>query len=265
MSSVFTQLIDLFKRGSHGEIIQTEIGGNKVAMVPDGFRMEILDDLGDDPKRPQEHISVWRGESFVDYWDRFSTDSSICFADLERLSLHAVIDYHGADLAGHCEHNVRFSPRASIGWKFWKELSGQWMEQRSFQRILEERASDITEPSGGDLLDLVANLDATMKVSAGNVERLSDGRRKISYTKQNQIAGNVTIPSRVVIAVPVFEGGDNYEIELMLRWDVDDESHKAKFMLEVPDVRGREQEAFTAMVEPIAEHITTNRFYWAAK
>ncbi len=262
---IFTSLVDAIKKSAAGDIKPYEFEDETLALVPDGFKLESFASRSDRIRRPSESIKVFREVSFRDYWRRFAGESSVCFGDLNGLTLHAVIDYHGADgKPDHCEHNASFTPRLDLGWAFWKGVSGRLMSQRDFQRVLEERTNDIIAPEGAGLLDLIANLEATMRIDAGDVHRLDNGSRKIQYRKQNQIVGDVTIPARIIIATGIFEGALDREVELLLRWDVDDETHKAKFALEIPDIKGVEQTAFTQLAGE-TEKLIGDRFFWAAK
>jgi uncharacterized protein YfdQ (DUF2303 family) len=262
---IFTSIVDAIKKSAKNEVDPIEFEGETLALIPDGYTLESFKGHSDRIRRPDESVKIFREESFRNYWGRFSNDNSVCFGDLDGLTLSAVIDYHSADgTPAHCKHSSSFTPRLDIGWKFWKGCSGKFMSQRDFQRVLEERTDDIIDPEGAGLLDLIANLEATMRIEAGDVHRLDNGSRNIQYRKANQFAGDVTIPARIRIATGVFEGAPVQEVPVLLRWDVDDETHKAKFALEIPDIKGVEQAAFTNLAKE-TEKLIGDRFFWAAK
>lgn len=271
MSEFLKKLESILERFDRPQVTPIEIPATsdsreRFALVPAGSTLHQFTDheLGR-VKRPEEKIKVYRVESFLAYWTRFSNDKSVCFGDLGNLQLKGVVDYHAADGSPeHCAHDFTFKPATSNAWDFWRKVNGREISQKDFQRLLEARADDIVTPNGAELLDIVANLEATMKIAAGDTERLDNGGRKIHYVKENQIVGGVTIPATMEIVLPIFEAGEPISVKVMLRWNISEDDHKVKFSIEIPDAGGVEQDAFQDLAVK-AENIIDDRFFWAAK
>ena len=147
------------------------------------------------PPRIRESVRADAKQSFIDYLkdfdpaqNRLPEDADTLahiqplgdphiFANLATNSFTGIIDYHSAAPAT-CDHQVVLKLQFSEEWKRWTAISNKLMPQADFARFLEENSSDISVPSGADLLEIASDLSAARKVDFRSAVRLDNGSQK---------------------------------------------------------------------------------------
>jgi uncharacterized protein YfdQ (DUF2303 family) len=112
-----------------------------------------------------------------------------------------------------------------------RALPGKQMNQIQFAEFIEANVPDITsttasEPSGAEMLEVAINFKAQKKVNFASGQVLANGQVDFKYQEEIQGSaganGNIKVPERFFIGIPVFEGGDPYKLEAKLRWALND-------------------------------------------
>ncbi len=141
-------------------------------------------------------------------------------------------------------HRGSYVPVFSTEWLAWTGAAGKALSQEAFAALIESRARDIfdvedggrlgematwfaerfargKDPSDffapGDVMLLMAEgLTATITDRVGDVTRRESGATKITF--ESERSTDVEIPAAFVIDVPVFRGGDLWQLPVRLRY-----------------------------------------------
>lgn len=146
------------------------------------------------------------------------------------LRVHIVRVEHDAwGLPGHGDFTATYACPVSVEWKRWMGNSQhaadgkQAMTQANFMQFLEDNLLDITTPKSGLLLQSVRSFEAKKDVSFKSATRLEDGSIAFNYIESvNEVPqdGKLSLPSQFTITIPVFDGGQKYELDARLRYRV---------------------------------------------
>lgn len=172
-------------------------------------------------------------------------------------SFLAVLDYHEAvamnpeALPRFGKHRGSYAPAFSAEWEAWTGKSGKGLDQATFAAFVSEHAADILDVEGRagmltDLpawfadrfggkvvreggpasffascqvfLDLSEGLSITVTDKIVDVKKRDNGSTSISF--ESSATTSTDIPPAFVIAIPVFERGDLYQIPGRLKMTV---------------------------------------------
>ncbi|HYG70465.1 MAG TPA: DUF2303 family protein, partial [Anaeromyxobacteraceae bacterium] len=224
--------------------------------VPDGYAVHELEKTLAAPTRLRAKPTFSEMASFARYVNRFKNEATTVFADRDRATVTAVIDFHESrELPSHCEHVATFVGKLSEAWKAWIGANRAKMNQVDFAEFIEANAADVIEPSGAALLEVASNLEVNRSVRFKSGIRLHDGRTNLVFEETTSgpgAKGEVAIPAKIVLAIAPFQGGDPYKVEARLRYRITDDG-KVVFWYDLvrPDVVLRA--AFDALVKTFAE------------
>lgn len=72
--------------------------------------------------------------------------------------------------------------------------------------FLDQHLGDVVEPNGSDVLKLVTQMTGSRKVEWKSGVNVADGTIQLKYVEEDAGAGQLNIPRRIIIGIPVFEG-----------------------------------------------------------
>lgn len=181
-------------------------------------------------------------ESWVQYVLQFGAPASTHLVWSDQ-GLAAILDYHSKDAPARCGWQARHAFKQHATWQRWRELAnGRPRSQREIIETLEDLAEDIVFPDAAALTGLLRTLRALVNAQADS-ELRPDGTSRVTWSRNQQVAGEVALPSSFVIAVPVLRGHsvttDNgeapviYRVDVRLRVSVTDDARLA-FRLSMP-------------------------------
>jgi len=196
--------------------------------------------------------------SFLAYWAKHHDDASEVYADVEQLSVTAVLDAHSADEPGFAEHRLTLTLRRTKAWEEWTSLDGKLLTQDQFANFLEDHLPNLVEPDAATMLEIAQSIKATTKAEFQSSSRLQSGERKFVFTEDVKASagskGDLSIPEVFKIAVPPFEGADAYSMTARFKYRLDRGELHLGFKLEQPEERAKA--AFADVLAAIAEDIT---------
>ena len=197
------------------------------AVVPDGMRVESLEAFQSQPNRKKARRVCVDPLGFIGYVNRWGgADTQIAVnVKLPALRIDAALDFGTKDSPQHGDHTLTLAPRVSLTVQRWLNIAGKPMTQRVLAEFLEERAQDVSRPDAASIMDMVLTFEATKKVSFRSATRLQNGDRQLTYVEETAGGGSsgaVTIPDRITIKAPVFEGGAAQDITFLLRYSISD-------------------------------------------
>lgn len=178
-------------------------------------------------------INIDQAASLADYVNRFKTEETVIFANLDDLQIVAAIDYHAAASAkpGLVEHRAVLELGHSAEWETWTAVSGRMYDQKAFARLLDINSDDIANPAAASLLEMVMDLEMTTQVSVARKLESSGSSRGASGA-QRQTSGTV-LPSFFTLHIPVFTGEPPVDIKAMTKDHFDTEKGKISLGLEL--------------------------------
>jgi len=201
------------------------------AIVPDGYALHDLEKYRGAPRRVRAKPTLLTEESFVDYVRQFSGGGSRIYANIngKPAQFVAVLD----DNAGACapafrEHVATYRVEHSRQWDIWCAYDGKQMPQEKFAEFMEDNNSDVFDdngnlPSQAMMRDVSRDLQAKTHVTFDSRVKLDDGSHVFAYAET--ISGTVKngqlqVPERFAIAIPIFKGGSLYVLHARLRYRV---------------------------------------------
>jgi uncharacterized protein YfdQ (DUF2303 family) len=236
-------------------------------LKPQGFDVVSLKHLipQTNPLLAEAAPVIQDADSFVAYVKRFALDGTVVFANVEKGSLEAVIDYHRPKQPEFGKHRATYTPAKSIQWATWAGGSNQQMSQTDFAEFIEGNRSAIcpTErPTPGvagslaDLLEVTRTLSGKTEVDWSGGVRLKDGSTRLTYTET--VKGSVSnqgleIFDAFLIGVPIFYGGAPQPVTCQFRYRVQKsaEGGSLKLFYVIHEKKEIEQRAFELISEKI--------------
>lgn len=224
-------LQELLKLGAIAGTARDVANGNtQYALVPEGFQIESLSEFiynehAKAPERIKQKVGVLDPESFIEYYQLFGDENSRTFAYEPDLSVTSVLDYHGAKEGAPRwgDHQVRLTLRKSVEWERWNGANNKQVGQQAFAEFLEQNAIDITSPTPANMMEVANDLQATTDVQFGSGIRMADGQVRFKYSEEIKATvggGQLQVPERFTLALPVFTGGPRVPMDALLRFRV---------------------------------------------
>jgi len=203
--------------------------GRVFIVLPDGTNVREVSDEHSlqitKPRYIRQAVTLQTQDSLVDYVNRFKTESTVLFADIACNSICALIDYHAAAAADHVAHKANLTLPHSEEWTQWTRISGKLMAQLEFARFIEENAADIRVPSAGELLDACRDLQVRRKVNFIKAVRTASDNENFEFSDETSATtkkGDLELPTKFVLGLPVYFGEPETEVHAFLRWKLDE-------------------------------------------
>jgi uncharacterized protein YfdQ (DUF2303 family) len=236
------------------DVITVEAPDGTLALAyvdADGFHLvpdKDLDQYRDNPRHRSGNAVMLDLNSFIAHVIRHAKPSTVIFADNNRAApkLTAVIDYNGEGADGQARfgrHRTKHDFPLSDEWKAWNKANAEPMKMVEFARFLEDHIIDVlpaglvnvTEATGryidilggrdkiadpGRLMDIANNLSINEASIVKQVNNLSSGETQVEFQNEhNDSAGQkIKLPTMFVVGIPVFNGGQGYQIIARLRY-----------------------------------------------
>lgn len=217
---------DLIKNVSNGMSLNTQL---PTALVSNDFSVKSLEQYQSNPARIRQSVELKTEQSIIDYVNKFKIAGTAIFADLDKLKIIAVFDYHASpETPRWGEHTASYSFPFSKDWKAWSEKDKSAMTQIEFGAFLENNihciASEGNAVSGTELLTMVLAFEETRKSEFKSVRRLQDGTMAFNYTDENLGGGKARLPEEITLGIQPFHNGDFYQLKARIRYRIKDGS-----------------------------------------
>lgn len=174
------------------------------------------------PAHAEARAQVHTTTSLINYLNRFKTPDTMIFADLQQHKLVAVVDYHseGSAKPGLRKHSVTLQLSHSNEWDTWGEFDDDLMSQKAMARFLEENKLDVISPNGGDLLEIVLDMEKGVNMRVGR-KMASAGSDRGRSDSMHEVDGT-DIPPVWALRFPVFTGEPAVDITAFARDAIDE-------------------------------------------
>lgn len=224
------------------------------AIVPNDAHIDELERLLPAPVRARATVTANSAETLSAYINRFKSENSAIFADQAKFTIVGIIDYHAPSAPAFREHRVTYVAPRSLEWQTWTGGSGKRMAQSDFAQFIEDNVVDIRTPPGADVLEVARGLQAKKSVEFASAIRLADGAQQFTYNETidgSAAKGTIKVPEEFVLGIPVFFGGDLYEVRARLRYRID--GGKLMLWYELYRAEYIERDAFDAVCKGVSE------------
>jgi uncharacterized protein YfdQ (DUF2303 family) len=220
-----------------------------VLFVPRGLEAKsvkpFLDEYLQKPRRREGTAKLTELASFNAHVNRFKSSASAIFANNAcQPQLIGVLDYHEEGATGDpafCKHRAVYDFPLSDEWTAWTEKDSEQLGQQAFAEFIEDRLADVLDPAeAGDnakafasrlgmhfasasrLVELSRGLSIHVGATIRQAVNLGTGESQFTYVDQHQDekGAPLKVPGAFIIAIPVFRGGDPYQIPVRLRYRV---------------------------------------------
>lgn len=228
-------IADLAVAAAGAPQVITTAAGRELLILPNGFRHEDVTEkdaiAAKLPDHVRQAVTLQTLDSLVDYVNAFRGIDTRLFADISQNRIKALLDYHssaagdpGVPLPRHVDHAATLSLPYSEEWKIWTGVDKKWMEQLEFARFLEENGGDVAAPAGADLLEACRDLQAVRKVNFKKAVRTATDNESFEYSDDTEArtSGGIELPTKFLLSIPVYFGGQNVSLYAFLRWKLDD-------------------------------------------
>lgn len=219
---------ELYKLGTT-QPIQTEYQGVPVFVVHRDMKVETLSHLVEQqlerPYHLTQNVKLLSVDSFIDYFNRFATESSTIFIDDNNTKFIAVLDYHDSPTEPKWKrHTAIYVCPKTTEWNSWIKSNNEKFSQEDFALFIEENLREIAEPDGATMLEIASSLKAKKSVDFKSGIRLDNGEVQFNYTESIAgsagIAGQLSIPEKFKLVLQPFLNGAAYEVEARFRYRI---------------------------------------------
>jgi uncharacterized protein YfdQ (DUF2303 family) len=204
------------------------------------------DKYRDRPRRKAGTVKVHDADTLIAYIDKHGLPQTEVWADVSRASLVAIINAHLGttgdgveDYAGWSDHRAVLEVRHTPSWVAWLGLDKKWLTQTEFAEHIEDRAVDIVQPSGAEMLELAQSITATVGVAFESSKQLSSGERQLEYketvTAKAGSRGRLDIPTSIELGLVPFEGAPKYKVTARFRFRINGGDLRLSYSLERPE------------------------------
>ncbi len=212
--------------------------GRRHAFLPEGFTLKDISDPHALPPYIKQGVVVDDADSLIAYVNRFSDARSVIIADLDALSISAVLDWHTHNQdsvyeplqAMPCQHRAALKLRNSEEYARWAAMENKLHSQMEFAEFLDENSADIVDPDPAVMIEIARDLEATQGVAFKAGTRLQTGERSFRYETETHVKGDLVVPQRFRLAIPLFFGEEPTEIEASFRFRPNPDGLKLGFV-----------------------------------
>jgi uncharacterized protein YfdQ (DUF2303 family) len=142
-------------------------------------------------------------------------------ANMNAPAITAVLNDHGKNGPGHRDFRCAIEFRPTVEWQKWKAIDGKMMPQAEFAEFIEENISDVFEPTGANMLEIVTYLTATRTVDFKSALNLSNGNVQFNNSESLEArvsAGQLTIPTEFTLQLAPIQGSEIFKVPARFRY-----------------------------------------------
>lgn len=199
--------------------------GIPAVILPEGYQLKTLEHTLAAPARKKGVTTLKDAESFIAVVNDQKTEGSTrLFSTIDPPTFTAVFNHIGTE-PGWGDHRAQYNAPLSPEWKAWNGMDGIHKSQVELAQFIENNLVDVVSPDGATLLEICRTLEAKKKVNFASAIRLSDGSHQFTYEEDVQGTaqkGQLKVPEEFIIGIPVFENGAKWQINVRLRYRIQD-------------------------------------------
>jgi uncharacterized protein YfdQ (DUF2303 family) len=191
----------------------------------------------------------------------FVDGETVISADRAEAIFNCVFDDHSKIEPGRGNFMASLVLSFSDQWESWSGKNKEYFSQSDFAEFLEDNRVDFMAMDDGEnknlsaveLIGLVEQLQSTRKCSFSSKINRVDGSVQFAFQNgEKSEKGNISIPERMTLAIPVYDGGDIFAVEIRLRHRINTESGGLKFFYVIDQMERIEKKAFDKMRDRVS-------------
>lgn len=209
--------------------------GVPVLLSQPDVRIHSIEHLLPEPKNPRIDVNLYTKQDLVAYLKAQTVKpnttgstaescagygSPAIFADRQKLSFTAILDYHQPGVPSWCRHTVRVAYQHSHQFNRWKEADNEKMDQEEFATFLDENVNDIINPTGADVVSFATQLEVTRTEKFKSHRNLSNGEVAFTFTNESTGDSTVKFPTEMTLSLPIWINGDRIALKAKLFYRV---------------------------------------------
>lgn len=214
-------------------------GFEHLLLMPKDTKIESLEQYFDAPLRAKESRTVIDIKSFMDYIQRFdpACQDVAIFANLDKCTISAVLDYHKKGLPKWGQHVVTLDCKLTHDWNKWVSHNGKQMAQTEFAEFIEDMSWTILEPDAATITELCLAFESSKSAVFESKVNRTNGEVQFVYKEEigSSAKGTMRVPEKFHVAVNVFQGSKPVDMEARLRYRVKEQSLTFFYVLDRPD------------------------------
>lgn len=224
MAEDFQSIIDAARQGVPPVAMQP----GALLFSPADGRTISLEAYMPTPARKRGVTTVFDADSFnIILSGNAHAPSTVIYVDrdVNNPQVVAVLNDHGAEGPGWRDHRVQIAFRPTPQWIKWKSIDGKMLPQETFAEFVEDNLGDVSDPVGGQLLEIVTYLEATRTVNFKSAVRLSNGVVQFQNAEDVQASvsvGKIAVPETFTLGIAPFLGTPLYKVPARFRYRLKD-------------------------------------------
>ena len=194
---------------------------SQLVMIPEGFKVQDLESH-------QAHRNSLRGEfktpviaEFVNYAEKFPTESAKTFIDVETMSACTVFDLGDTEQAGHQRHKATLKLRKTAPFKVLLLRDGRQAEQREMAEWLEDNTEFLKAFDGnGEVIEMSKAIAAVRELSfehkrgrESRVENFAEHQSEYESIA-TKTRDDLVLPAAFVFECIPYQGLESFRFEL---------------------------------------------------
>lgn len=209
---------------------------------------EYLDKYLPRPERRKGTAILADLPSLIAHTKRFASEHSALFCDPTVPKILAVLDYHEKGAGGAPswgQHRALYQFPLSDEWKKWTGRNAKPMAQGEFAQFIEDRITDISDPSQATTAEAFKPLLALLGTTFASPSKLLELSRGLSVRESARVKSAVNlatgegtvhfdtaladddgaplrVPGAFLLAIPIFRNGVGYRLAARLRFRAKD-------------------------------------------
>lgn len=217
-----------------------------MGVVPPGatLKLESVEKFMDRPQRKRGTFTFSDAKSFIAFVNREKTPETYILASRENPGFTAVFNGNepqsgeviaGAAKPGWGDYKAVYACPYSPEWQVWSAANKKPKSQAEFAQFIEDNFVDIVVPSPGfdpfytnwpdgqTMIQVSRGLEAHTSATFASAVRLDNGQTRFRY--EETVSGNVQegqldVPQKFAVGIPVFAGTDPWQIIAKLRYRI---------------------------------------------
>lgn len=216
-------------------------------VIPKHLEIHDLEHMLVNPMRKKGDVRVIDPDSFAEYFDNHADESTLLTASEQNLTIEAVIDHHGKNIPGWCDHILTMKLQRSKDWDKWVRHDGQVMSQTAFADFIEEMDYTIVEPSAASIIEIVTKIRLVCDKKFESKVNRTDGSVTFSYSDEiKQESGQLKMPTQMIVNMKPFKGAAAADVLVRIRYRLENASIRFVYQMVRPDAIV--EEAFESVV-----------------
>ncbi len=151
----------------------------------------------------------------------------------------AILDDNTAESPQWGQHQARLQLQVTPEWTYWAGNDGEMLGQEAFAEHIEGGLEEIVEPDAATMLEIAQTFHATTSAAFRSSTRLVSGEQRLQYDEEIKAnagaAGDLTVPTALLLAIAPFVGEDRYKIAARLRFRLNQGKLTLGYRLDRPE------------------------------